>query len=60
MERERRKNEMKNIKFYLRCVLNEGIPRKERKTEMKERKEHTCDELKRSFREIFLSFQGGF
>ena len=21
---------------------------------------HTCDELKRSFREIFLSFQGGF
>ena len=21
---------------------------------------HTCDDLKRSFREIFLSFQGGF
>ena len=30
---------MKNIKFYVRCVLKEGIPRKERKTERKERHE---------------------
>ena len=30
---------MKNTIFYVRCVLKEGIPRKERKTERTERKE---------------------
>ena len=38
MERKGRKNEMKNIKFYIRCILKEGIPWKERKTERKEEK----------------------
>ena len=29
---------MKNIKFYARCVLKDGIPRKERKKGKKEKK----------------------
>ena len=28
------------MKFYVRCVLKEGIPRKARKTERKERKKY--------------------
>ena len=47
---------MKNIKFYVRCVLKEGIPRKERKTERKERQEDKKrkNEKKEKYRILFF------